>query len=116
MQNLQDDGKIKAPSGNVLDLGKANTDPVSIPGTTVIILGTVNIIGGLAIGANAQALAIPAGSSAAANTTMTVAGTAGTATGSVVMIDSKFNGSLGTVAYSLNDLVRALKSAGVIVQ
>jgi hypothetical protein len=111
MYVLQDDGKIKGPSGNILDLGKASSDPVSIPGSTVIIPGAVAILGGIAVGANAQALAIPAGTSAATNTTVTIAGT-----GATLLADSKVNGTLGTVAYTFNDLVRALKVAGVIAQ
>jgi hypothetical protein len=97
---LQDDGKIKAPSGactNYIDLGSRATDPVQIGGTVLV---------------NGQSFAIPAGSSAATNTTMVVVGT----TAATLKFDSKADGSLGTTQFTFNDLVRALKVAGVIVQ
>jgi len=93
---LQDDGKIRPPQfaggsncTNLLDLGKVAGDPVLING-------------------NPLSLAVAA--TTATNTTITVAGT----TAATLLFDTKANGGIGTQAFTYNDLIRALKVAGVI--
>ena len=108
MIQLQDDGKIKAPSGNILDLGRGPNDPVAINGTSIVLPSSIVL--GL------TGTALPVGASPGTNTTISIAGTAGTATGSVLMRDTAVNGGIGTVVYTFQDLVHALKAGNIIAQ
>ena len=108
------DGMIQGSApGNFISLGRQSRDPVTVASANGIqCQGTLSVSGALLIGGSGVSLNTPAGTSQATNTTITIAGT----TAGALLFDTKANGSLGTVAYTFNDLVRALKVAGVIAQ
>ncbi len=100
---------LRGLSGNSIDLGKSSGATIAFNGpvqisNTVAIAAPLLVSGGLGL----------YGSSALAQFTTVGLTSMTTGTGASVRVDSQFTGGIGSVAYTLDDLVAALKKVGII--
>lgn len=102
---------LQGLSGSKIDLGKTQGQTITFAGAPAQFISSVAIGGKLQVSGG---IGFYGGSVVTAQYTTVGLTTMTTGTGASVRVDSQFTGGVGSKAYTLDDLVAALKTVGLI--